>query len=253
MAEWRDEAIILSTRPLGETMAVVTVLTRTLGRQSGLVKSARSAAMRGTLLPGNLVQASWHARLSDQLGMLKCESLDAYAARVLDDPARLTALSAACALCELTLPEHQPHGGIFGAFAALLQSLASDAWPSVYVHWELALLRGLGYGLDLTACAATGVNDGLAYVSPKTGRAVSLSAGEAYRDKLLPLPGFLLSGAEGMPGDVADGLCLTGFFLDRHVLAPHGHQMPPARTRLLDRLGAMTTISGKFQDTIGRR
>ena len=131
--------------------------------------------------------------------------------------------------------------------------MASDAWPSVYVHWELSLLRGLGYGLDLSACAATGVNDGLAFVSPKTGRAVSLSAGEAYRDKLLPLPSFLLTGSEGTPQDVQAGLSLTGYFLDRHVLGPHGQTMPPARARLLDRLGAMTTISGKFQDTIGRR
>lgn len=253
MAEWRDEAIVIGARPLGETKAVVTLLTRALGRQSGLVRSARSAAMRGTLLPGNLVQARWHARLSDQLGMLRCELIDAHAAKVLDDPVRLAALSSACALCDLVLPEHQPHGGIFGAFAALLDSFASDAWPSVYVHWELALLRGLGYGLDLSSCAATGTNDGLAFVSPKTGRAVSLSAGEAYRDRLLPLPGFLLTGSEGTPEDIRAGLTLTGHFLDRHVLGPHGQQIPGARTRLLDRLGTMTTISGNFQDTIGRR
>lgn len=252
MAEWRDEAIIISVRPFGESKAVVTVLTQHNGRQSGLVRSARSPVLRGVLMPGNRVMALWRARLADQLGALKCETVAAHAAQVLDDPIRLAALSSACALCDLALPEHQPHAAIFGAFTAFLDSLASDAWPSVYVHWELALLRGLGYGLDLTACAATGVNDGLAYVSPKTGRAVSLSAGEAYRDKLLPLPGFLLSGAEGTPGDVADGLGLTGFFLDRHVLAPHGHQMPPARTRLLDRLGAMTTISGHSIDPKGR-
>lgn len=236
MVEWRDEAIVISARPFGESKAIVTVLSQHHGRQSGLVRSAKSPLQRGALMPGNRVMVQWRARLAEQLGVLKCEIITAHAAQVLDDPARLSALSAACALCDLSLPEHQPHEAIFGAFVALLQALPSPAWPSIYVHWELALLRGLGYGLDLSACAATGVNDGLAFVSPKTGRAVSLSAGEPYRDKMLSLPAFLVTGAEGGPHDIVAGLTLTQYFLDRHVLGPHGHQMPPARTRLLDRI-----------------
>jgi DNA repair protein RecO (recombination protein O) len=234
--EWTDEAIILAVRPHGENGAVVSLLTRSHGRHSGLVRGAHSKANRGTLLPGNRVEAWWRARLAEQLGMLRCEVLDAHAAQVLDHPLRLAALSSACALCELALPDRQPHSALFTALAALLHALGSESWPSVYVHWELALLRDLGYGLDLGSCAATGSNDNLAYVSPKTGRAVSLSAGEAYHDKLLPLPRFLVEGGEGDAHQILDGLALTGFFLGRHVLAPHARIMPAARARLVDRL-----------------
>jgi DNA repair protein RecO (recombination protein O) len=135
----------------------------------------------------------------------------------------------------VALPERVPHPAAYAALVALLDALSSEAWPSVYVHWELALLRDLGYGLDLTQCAATGGNDALAYVSPKSGRAVSLSAGEPYRDKLLSLPAFLVRGGEGGRDEVFAGLALAGYFLDRHVLAPHHQVMPAARVRLVDR------------------
>jgi len=234
--EWRDEAIVLSVRRHGESSAVVDLLTQSRGRHSGLVRGAQSKANRGVLLPGNRVAAWWRARLAEQLGALKCELTDAAAARAMDDPGRLAALSSACALAEAALPERQPHPATFAALGALLDSLATEAWPTVYVHWELALLRDLGYGLDLSCCAATGVNDGLAYVSPRSGRAVSLSAGEAWRDRLLPLPRFLVAGGEGDAAQVQEGLALAEWFLERHVFGPHAIALPPARTRLVDRL-----------------
>ncbi len=247
--EWRDEAIVLAVRRLGEGAAVASLLTRTHGRHPGLVRGGQSKAYRGVLLPGNRVDARWRARLADQLGGLRCELVGAHAAAAMDDPGRLAALAAACALCEAALPERQPHEAVFEALLALLDALAAESWPSVYVHWELALLRALGYGLDLSACAATGVpapppaaaegvgraNDELAYVSPRTGRAVSLSAGAPYRDRLLALPRFLVAGGEGDAAEIRAGLALTGHFLDRHVLGPHAIPMPPARSRLVDR------------------
>ena len=232
--EWRDEAIVLALRPHGERGAVVSLLTRDHGRHPGLVRGAQSKANRGVLMPGNRVSALWRARLAEQLGTLKCELLDATAALAMEEAGRLAALSSACALCEAVLPERQPHVPLFEALLALLASLDSPAWPSVYVHWELALLRGLGFGLDLSACAAGG-NDQLCFVSPKSGRAVSLSAGEPFRDKLLALPRFVVEGGEGDVGQIAEGLALTGFFIDRHVLGPHGHALPPARARLAER------------------
>ena len=234
--EWRDDGIILNVRAHGESSAIVTVLTHHHGRQSGLVRGAHGRKQRGTLLPGNKIEAVWHARLSDQLGQLRVELTEAHAAAALDDALRLSALSAACALAETAIPEHQPLPALYLAMDALLTALAHPSWPSVYVHWELALLRGLGYGLDLTACAATGANDDLAYVSPKSGRAVSLSAGEPYADKLLPLPRFLIQGGEGTPPDILHGLTLTAYFLDRHVLGPHARTLPAARERLVERL-----------------
>lgn len=233
--EWRDDAIVLAMRPHGESGAVVSLLTREHGRHAGLVRGAQSKANRGVLLPGNLVSALWRARLAEQLGALKCELVAATAALAMEAAGPLAALTSACALCEAALPERQPHAPLFEALLALLDSLDSQAWPSVYIHWELALLRGLGFGLDLSVCAAGG-NDQLCFVSPKTGRAVSLSAGEPYRDKLLALPRFLVAGGEGSAAEIAEGLVLTGFFLDRYVLGPHGQALPPARARLVERI-----------------
>jgi DNA repair protein RecO (recombination protein O) len=108
-------------------------------------------------------------------------------------------------------------------------------WPALYVRWELALLEELGFGLDLRACAATGSNDQLIYVSPKSGRAVSASAGEPYKERLLRLPGFLTRSRSGgvTGGDIRDGLKLTAHFLESRVLAPRGDTLPEARTRIL--------------------
>lgn len=233
--EWVDEGVVIAVRRLGESGVVADLLTREHGRHAGLVHGGAHKDKRGVLQPGNRVRVWWRARLADQLGIYRTELVRAHAAECFDDPGRLAALVSACALCEVALPERQPHPAAHAALVALLGSLDSEAWPSVYVHWELALLRDLGYGLDLTRCAATGDNDGLAFVSPKTGRAVSLAAGEPYRDKLLELPRFLVDGGEGDRAGVFAGLKLAGFFLDRHVLAPHHAALPAARARLVDR------------------
>lgn len=236
--EWDDEAIVLSVRRHGEHGGIVGLLTCSKGRHAGLVHGAQSKANRGTTQPGNQVRAWWKGRLAEQLGTLRLEVLHAHAGAVLDNPARLGALSAACALAELALPERQPHPGAYGALAALLAALTAESWPSVYVHWELALLRDLGFGLDLSVCAVTGSSEDLGYVSPKTGRAVSRAAAGPWQDKLLALPRFLVEGGEGEAADIYDGLRLTGFFIDRHVLAVHNAVMPAARIRLVDRFRA---------------
>ena len=233
--------MILSARLHGEGSLIVSLMTRHQGRQAGLVRGGASSRTRGLYQPGNRVAASWKARLEDHLGQLRCELMEAQAARWFDEPQRLAGLAAACAMVEATLPERIAHPASFEALGLLLQALAGEDWPSLYVHFELTLLRELGYGLDLSACAATGSNDFLAYVSPKSGRAVSLSAGEPYRDRLLKLPSFLVTGAVGGREEVLEGLALSGYFLLRHALT---HQagvgapsFPAARQRLIERLG----------------
>jgi DNA repair protein RecO (recombination protein O) len=233
--EWEDEAILLSVRPHGEHGGIASLLTRSHGRHAGLVHGAQSKTARAQVQPGNQVRAWWKARLSEQLGSLRLELLHAHAGAVLDDPARLNALSSACALADLVLPERVPHAGAYAALAALLAGLAADSWPSIYVHWELALLRDLGFGLDLGVCAVTGETQGLCFVSPKSGRAVTSAGAGAWAGRLLALPAFLTEGGEGDRAQIHQGLMLAGHFLDRHVLAPHRQTMPAARTRLVDR------------------
>lgn len=236
--EWSDDGIVLSARKHGESAAIAVLLTEKHGRHAGLVRGGAGRRMRGLLEPGNRMRVTWRARLEEHLGSFACDPVANVSAGLLDDPLRLAALQAVCAVAEAALPEREPHPSVYAGMLAVLDALTNESWPGRYVRWELALLGDLGYGLDLSACAATGRNDDLAFVSPRSGRAVSQSAGEAYRDRLLTLPDFLLeAGREPGIGEVAAGLALTGYFLDRHVLSPHGRSLPLARGRLLDRLG----------------
>ncbi|OAN58046.1 DNA repair protein RecO [Magnetospirillum moscoviense] len=242
MMDWDDDAIVLSARRHGENAAVIHVLTGAHGRHPGLVPGGMGRANRGSLQPGNRVRVAWQGRLAEQLGRFRVELVRADAALHLADPDRLAALSAACAVAEAALPERQPLPAAHAALTALLDALESDAWATVMVHWELALLRALGFGLDLSACAVSGTSEDLAYVSPKSGRAVSRAAGQDWQDRLLELPAFLVAGGIGSAPDVALGLKLTGFFLERHVLAPQRRPMPAARLRLVDRFLSSGTI-----------
>jgi DNA repair protein RecO (recombination protein O) len=200
------------------------------------VRGGQSPKRRALLQPGNLVAVTWRGRLLEHLGAYEVELLRPHAAGLIDDPDRLAALSAAAALIALALPEREPHGDVYQDLGRLIAALDSIDWAASYVAWECTLLAALGFGLDLTGCAATGVNDDLAYVSPRSGRAVSRSAGAPYHDKLLPLPGFLWRGVTAEPADLVAGLMLTGYFLHRHLLEPQGRTLPEARGRLADRL-----------------
>jgi DNA repair protein RecO (recombination protein O) len=234
--DWRDSGFVLTARRHGESAAIVELLTEAHGRRAGLVRGGQSPKRRALLQPGNLVAASWRGRLPEHLGAFEIELLRAHAAGLIDDPDRLAALSSAAALIVLALPEHEPHGDVFHGLSRLIAALDSTDWPARYVAWECALLAALGFGLDLTACAATGINDDLAYVSPRSGRAVSRSAGAPYHDKLLPLPAFLWRDVPAEGADIVAGLTLTGHFLHHHLLEPQGRLLPEARARLADRL-----------------
>ena len=144
---WDDQGIVLAARPHGEGALVVQLLTQAQGRHAGLVRGGQSARQRGIYQPGNLVAARWTARLAEHLGSYSCELLESYAARVLDDPDRLAALSAAAAVCERALPEREPHPSCFEGLLVLLEALEGEHWAEVYVRWEMALLAELGFGL----------------------------------------------------------------------------------------------------------
>ncbi len=236
--EWSDEGVVLSVRPHGETSAVLELFTRQNGRHLGLVHGGRSRKLRPILQIGNHVEASWKARIADNLGHFALELRKAYAAQVLDDKAALAGLTSIAALARL-LPERDPHPNLFEVTLFVLGFLDEpEVWPALLVRWELALLEELGFGLDLTACAATGATTDLIYVSPKSGRAVSAGAGGPYKARLLALPQFLLGTApDGVTAaDVLAGLKLTEHFLAERVLRPRDLSLPEARNRLLSYL-----------------
>ena len=192
--DWSDEGIVLSARPHGESGLIVSLLTRAHGRHAGFVPGGGSRRASPVWQSGNVVEVAWRARLSDQLGNYTGELREPHAARALDDAAGLAGLSAACAVADSALPEREPHPAMFDGFRAFLGALGHPGWPAIYVRLELGLLQELGFGLDLEKCAATGTTEDLAYISPKTGRAVSRAAAGPYKEKLLALPAFLTGG-----------------------------------------------------------
>jgi DNA repair protein RecO (recombination protein O) len=242
--QWDDEGIVLAARAHGERALIVQLLTREHGRHAGLLRAGQAPKMRAHWQIGNRLAVTWRARLAEHLGFISGEVMDAYAARLLDDPLRLGALASAAALAASALPEREPHPRAYRLLLQLIEALsADDRWAIAYVEWEMALLEDLGFGLDLSSCAATGETEDLVYVSPRSGQAVSAGAGAPYREKLLPLPAFL-RGDSARPErqDVINGMRLAGFFLEQRVFAPHQHKLPAARSRYVDALTKVFAI-----------
>ncbi len=233
--DWHDNGIVIARSKHGESSLIVKLLTEAHGLHAGLVRGGTGRTGRAVYQIGNRIAATWRARLSDHLGSYRGELVRAYAADLLDTGQPLAALGAAAALVEATLPEREPNGTVFAAFVGLLDRLSTPVWAESYARFELALLAGLGFGLDLSRCAVTGQTEDLAFVSPRTGRAVSREAGRAYQNRLFALPPFLIdSGESADPAAVAAALRLTGDFLIRQALAPTERRMPAARVRLYD-------------------
>jgi DNA repair protein RecO (recombination protein O) len=240
---WSDEGYVLSVRRHGEAAAIVNLLTPNHGRHAGLVRGGMGRRLRGVLQPGNQVAANWQGRLAEHLGSYTVEALRDHAAGLLSDGNRLAGLTSAVAITEAALPEREAHLAVHDGFAALLAALGGvpdgeSTWAAVYVRFELGLLAELGFGLDLSQCAVTGSTEDLTYVSPRSARAVSRGAAGPYRERLLPLPAFLLPGVGKMPtaADILDGLKLTGYFLASQVFAAHNRPLPAARSRLIERI-----------------
>ncbi len=235
--EWRDEGLIVGVRRHGERSAIVEAMTRAHGRHLGLVRSGRSARMTAVLQPGNTVGLVWRARLDEHLGAFAIEPLELRAGRLIGSALALAGLAWLGALIRL-MPERDPNEKVYEALT-LIADLLDDAAlaPSLVARFEAQILAECGFQLDLSRCAATGATKDLAYVSPKSGRAVSREAGEPWRDRLLPLPAFLSeeAGLGGRPsGDaIADAFRMTGFFLARDVFAARGEPLPDSRRAFL--------------------
>ncbi len=242
--EWDAAAIVLDARPYGEGDAIATVMTAEHGTHRGLARGGGARGRTAIWQPGNLVQTRWVARLAEQLGSFSAELVHPAAALAMDDALALAMLSAACAVVEGALPEREPHPRVFEGLVHVIAHLSERAalLPDL-VRWETVLLADLGYGLDLTRCAVTGETAGLAYVSPKTGRAVTAEAAGVWTSRLLRLPSFLVGGNEAGPEDWHDGLRLTGHFLARDAFGHHHRPVPAARQMLYDRVAALAAES----------
>ena len=242
--DWLDEGIVLSARRHGETSRIVELLTSEHGRHMGLLRGGASRRFGAMLQPGNTLRAQWRGRLSEHLGTYTLEPMKTRAAGIMSDVTSLAGLNAVCAMASRCLPEREPHQALYDGLTIILDLLDEpEVWPAIYARWEVGVLKEMGFGLDLSHCAVTGTVENLAYVSPKSGRAVSLEAAGPYKERLFVLPGFLNGLQEGAPAamsDILDALRMTGYFLDQRLLRPHETEIPEARPRLIARLEKMT-------------
>ncbi|MCT8158834.1 DNA repair protein RecO [Pseudoruegeria sp. SHC-113] len=235
--EWREEGVLIAVRRHGESAAIIEVFTESHGRHAGVVRGGASRKIAPVLQPGAQLDLTWRARLEDHIGAFTVEPRRSRAG-LLSERAPLAGLNALCAMLAFALPEREPHPRLYAQTQTVLDLLGeSDLWPYAYLQWELALLRALGFPLSLDACAVTGAQTGLIYVSPKTGRAVSAEGAGDWADRLLPLPAFLAEGRPPEAGEIAQGFALSGFFLTSRIAEGlAGKPLPPARRRLLDLL-----------------
>jgi DNA repair protein RecO (recombination protein O) len=234
--EWRDHGILLSMRRHGESAAIIEVFTEDHGRHAGVVRGGASRKLAPILQPGAQLDVQWQARLQEHIGSYRVEPLRSRAAAAMSGRLALAGLNTVTALLSVCLPERVPHPGLYRRSEQLMDLLGQDdIWPLAYLNWELALLEELGFGLDLSSCAVTGATTGLAYVSPKSGRAVSRAGAGDWADRLLPLPPCLLGEGPAPDAEIAEALRTTGYFL-AHRLAPAlGHRaLPEARGRFVD-------------------
>jgi DNA repair protein RecO (recombination protein O) len=234
--QWSDDGLVLGAKKHGESSVILELMTRAHGRHLGLVHGGRSKRLQPVLQPGNTVHADWRARLDEHLGSYTVEGGELRAARFLGSPLALYGLTATAALLRL-LPERDPHPALYDTTVVLADHLGEpDLAPALFVRFEVAVLAEFGFGLDLASCAATGQQRDLVYVSPKSGRAVGVEAGEPYRDKLLSLPAFLRREAalEAPSSDeIKAGFTLTEYFLRQRVFEPRGLDLPEERARFV--------------------
>jgi DNA repair protein RecO (recombination protein O) len=234
--EWRGQGILLSSRRHGETSAIIEVFTPEQGRHLGVVRGGTSRKIAPILQPGAQLDVAWRARLEDHIGAFTVEPVRSRAALAMGDRLALAGLNAVTALLSFCLPEREPHTALYRRSEALLDLLGqNEIWPLAYLQWEIALLEDMGYALDLSACAVTGQTEGLIYVSPKSGRAVSLEGAGDWADRMLPLPAVLRGGGTGDDAEIAAAFRTTGYFLDAHLARDlGGRPLPEARARFVE-------------------
>lgn len=236
MIEWRDQGILLATRRHAETSTIIEMFTPQQGRHVGVVRGGTSRKIAPVLQPGAQLDVVWRARIEDHIGAFTVEPVRSRAAVAMSDRMALAGLNAVTALLAFCLPEREPHPQLYTRTEALLDMLdQSQLWPLAYLRWELSLLEDMGYGLDLTSCAVTGSVDDLAYVSPRSGRAVSAKGAGEWADRLLPLPDSLLDAPNPDKDSIAQGFVTTGHFLTHSLARDLGDKpLPEARARFVD-------------------
>lgn len=239
--EWRDTGILLNTRKHGETSLILDVFTPDRGRHAGVLRGGTSRKNTPHLQPGAQLDLTWRARVDEHLGAFTMEPQRSRAAAAMGDRLSLAGLNAVISLLGFALPDRAPYPKLYKQTEQLLDLLGqTEIWPLAYLRWEMLLLEEMGFGLDLSQCAISGANDHLAYISPRTGRAVTASAAGEWIDRILPLPPVLLGDSPMDDHEILTALRTTGHFVENQMAnSLSDSALPPARAAFMDRLAIL--------------
>lgn len=236
--QWNEEAIILSARKFGESGLLIEVFASTRGLYSGLVRGGQSKKHVSTFQPGNVIEATWRGRLEEQLGSFSAEVIDAVGSKVISEMLKLQSLISITSILRKTLPDRHSYPELYDCLREYLTRLTApdENWLEQYVWMEIAILQYMGFGLDLSECAVTGKREGLKFISPRTGRAVTAEGAAGYQDRLFNLPKFLVEASPEINSEIAKALDITEYFINKNLFAPHERKIPAERGRLVEML-----------------
>lgn len=231
--KFTDEGYIINLRKHGERSLILTVLTQNHGKIVGYVKNCLSKKNLSTYQLGNHIKIDAYSRLDENMPSFRVELINPLAVFFMKDEKRLQALSSFCSLSNICMPEFQSLDSFYNYVSDFFNSINDEDWLMSYSRFEFYLLDFLGIGLDLSECSATGTTQNLAYVSPKTGKAVCQDAGKPYENRLYLYPHFILD-TQIIPSfsELKDSLKMTSFFLNKNFFAVHGLKFPECRDNL---------------------
>ncbi|MBU6338567.1 MAG: DNA repair protein RecO [Rickettsiales bacterium] len=221
--KFSDQGIIISQKKYGENSAIVKVFSQNHGLYRAFVKSLKSSKDRTIFQIGNLISFEYRTRLEDNLGQFFASDLvKSYCSKIMFDKLKLDCVKSLFSIIDNIFLEREEHQELFEKLQNFLQKLTDDEvkkneFLADYIKLELEILRTLGYGIDLSSCAATNSTIDLVYVSPKSARALSFTAGKPYENRLLKLPNFLLEESECNDNHLLEGFKLSGYFLEKFI------------------------------------
>lgn len=221
--KFSDLGIIISLKKYGENSAIVKVFSQQHGIYRGFVKSIRSSKDKVNFQIGNAVSFEYRTRIEENLGQFFAVDLvRSYCSKMMFDRLRLSCATSVFSIIDSVFLERENQQMLFEKLRDFLQKLSDEncqkkEFLADYIRLELQILTTLGYGIDLSSCAVTASENDLAFVSPKSARAVSYHVGQPYENRLLKLPNFLVSTEDHDENQLIDGLKLSGFFLEKFV------------------------------------
>ena len=146
---WQDEGFLLSKNNFDENSIIIEAFTLHHGKYNGIVYGGSSRKQKRNFQIGNKILLNWRSKGQNKSGYFNIELIEAISPLFFDDKKRSICILAATSFLKILLPERQINQIIYNSFEKMLNNLKSDNWINLYIHWELALIKQLGFEINL--------------------------------------------------------------------------------------------------------